>query len=844
MEGNIKDWRRCNRPSLPSIQAAGENLFATILCLEWDTNPHKPWRDEEERDAFGESFEAAIVSVSRQIPTAKDWYAAYFTLQGFRAVWVLSEALPVEDLQPKIYGFQEAFVKVGLPPDKNTGDWPRLFRLPRATRKELGAEAEILHDEVYYPVFNPNFVQGLNTDEIPSIIKPSSDKVAVSGVSTTIGEMPEEEECTALVWAETTKGVSDKRLTDWGKNVKAHLQGKPYFNSLFKDATLAQKGARDTTLYATIGSVVGILYHTDYVITPEHIFGLFYRAIRRMQDESTAAGESDNWLKTCWEQICRLSAIEDRKRELRQEEEKRLDEEKAVENLSKEELLIASMRKWCDHPDLWNSNREIQIKFIKRHLIAASGTGNQYYLLQPNGYYTYGEVSRDLVISRLKSLGMDFIVDLEYQTQMGVRKVPISDLLADNSTIVHSVRSEFTCSGGMIRLIGTDEATLIKPMFRTNPKLIPTYHDGVHKWLLSFKSEKLLDWLALCTDYEKRLVMLSIAGPGSIGKSLLLQGVVECLENPIRATAKDLAGRFSPNLTKTPFAVVDEGFIENDTTGGKEISATIREFIGGGEMESEKKHINPTGIVTNGRVMVMANNADVCAKLCGAGRNQTKEDLEAIEMRIFHLDVTDLAPREYLATVKVDSEEEGKWVHGKNLAKDYCIAKHILWLKENRKVAPAKNKRFAMDGKLPESIKSAMEKRTPNVDACVEAIISMIERPQPKEVADYIVVDSVKQSVFVVASSVLKAYEALGRRGLDRDMNTNRIGSALAWLRKDGAPNNKSYAIKKADGSKTPVQRWSEITFERLLRGAVDFGFPATKLKKLYTGNMFADEGE
>jgi len=848
----LPDWRRCNKPSLTSLHEAGELVVSNLICLEWDNTPHEPWKSEEAKADFDERFTAALDRISQAIPSVVDWYAVYFTYQGFRAIWLLDQAAPVLEIEPKIRGLQAAFRNAGLPTDEKTADWTRLFRLPHATRPEWDKSEEggedlsrVLHSSDYAPAFNPDITTGLLLSEIPSVLSNTAERVSAEPLAK---PLPGDEDCISLVWECNKAGDATDKLTSWGKQAKAMLTDRESYRALFADEPIAEVGGRDTTLFRYIGGVCGLLINMPdvptkdmpYKVSPEHIYGLFLPAIDRLQEDSLAAGLAENWRVVCWKNICRLYPVEEKKRKIRLQEAEIAKSAKELSVQEKEDKLFAGMKKWCGHPDLWNQDRAVQVAFAKRHLIAAMGIGGHYYPLQPDGYYSYGAVSKDLLIGKLQSSGMDFLVDFYYETDNGPKKIPVIDFLNNNTTIIHLVRSELGHDGAIIKLMGTDEATLVQPMFRLNPKLKPTFDQDIHNWLLSFKSEKLLDWLALCIDFEKRLVMLSIAGPGSIGKSVLTQGVVECLENPIRATEKDL-GKYSPNLLKTPFVIIDEGLIENASFGGKEISAAIREFLGGGEMAAERKFMATAGVVTKGRVLVMANNADVCAKLCGAGREQSKEDVEAIEMRTFHLEVTDLEPRKCLEKTPVDTPGS-KWVYGNSYENDFRLAKHILWLNQNRKVPESKNRRFAMDGLLPPSIKKAMEKKTPNVDLCVEAIISMIEKPQPKEIADYMVIDEMKQSVFVVASSVFKAYEALGRRGLERDMSTNRIGTALAWLRKEGTNNKTPKVLTRKDGTRTTPQRWSEISFERLLQGATDYGFPATKLRKMFTGTLEVEE--
>ncbi len=831
------NWYRCNKPSLTSIQKEGGNLEATLIALEWDNTPHEPWTPEA-RAEWDDRFTAALNQVAMTIPSVANWYALYFTLRGFRAIWVLNQPLGVDEIEPKIKGLQEAFRKAGLKTDEKTADWTRLFRLPQVVREDQEPEyVNILHNDDYVPAINPEATPGLIVSEIPSIAVAGQMRVYAAALT---AEMPFVEEDAkeygplALVYEVTKAGLSDTRLTEWGKLAKRLCSGREWYGCLFEKKSIASVGARDATLFKFVGGVIGTeaLFKES---TPEHIYGLFYRAIERLQHDSMMAGESLNWYAECWDMICRIWPLEERKKEIKALE-------KAAEgsdNQSKEDVLIQGMQKWCQAPELWSKDRATQMAFIRRHVVAALGSGKQYYPLQPDGWYSYGVVCKEFLVNKLSSYGMDFVLDLTIETKLGTKPIPIPTLLNNHSTIIHGVRSELV-EGAFIKNMDTDEATFVQPMYRRNPRLKPRFDPEVDEWLRSFGNERLLDWLALCVDFEKRLVMLSIAGPGSIGKSLLIQGMVETLENPIRGTEKDL-GKFGQNLPKTPFVAIDEGLFEGGGNGGKEISAAIREFIGGGEMASEKKHMAVTGVVTKGRVIVMANNTDVIAKLCGAGRDQSKEDVEAIEMRTFHMDITTTAPRDFLATVKVDAEGH-KWVHGNDPDKDFVIARHILWLNANRKVPEPKNRRFAMDGKIPDTVKAAMEKRTPNVDLCVEAIIHMIERPQPKEIADFMVVDEKRQCIYVVASSVRKAYEALGQKGLERDMSINRIGSALAWLRKEGTTNKVPKVLTRANGTRTTPQRWSEITFERLIRGATDYGFMATKLRSMYTGQIEVEE--
>lgn len=838
-------WVRCNKPSVSSVREAGGDIVTTMICLEWDTDPHAPWKSEEEKTAFDDKLSSALENIKTLVPSIVDWYACYYTYQGFRMIWVLSEAIPVEEAEGKIRWLMRAFDDQCLTIDEKAVDWTRLFRLPHALRPDFGQDQNgkdlttVLHRDEYGPRLNTErqgLSKGLIPTQIPTVTVEEHQRTYAPPLRMGI---PDPDKARSLVYEETQKGISDKRYTSWGKKTKELLKGKPCYDTLFARTTLAVSGKRDTTLMNYLGSVIGTVVKaqdTSYVSTPEHVFGLFYRSVEHMDQVSIDSGGKQEWVTKCWEKICRIWPRETKQYEDRLEAAARHKEEKFLDKETREDVLLAGMKQWCNHPELWDSDRDVQMGFVKRHLVAAMGTNNNYYPLQPDGFYSYGAVSKDLLVGQLKYLKMDFVIDLTVETERGSRSITPAELLTNHSTVVWGVKGESGFAGGRIFGMGTNEAVFIQPMYRINPNLKPTFNKQVNDWLLSFKDERLLDWLALCVAFKKRLVMLSIAGPGSIGKSLLTQGVVECLENPVRATEKDL-GKYAQNLLKTPFIVIDEGLLENANFGGKEVSAAIREFLGGGELPIDRKYMALASAVSNGRVMVMANNTNLTAKLCGAGRDQSKEDLEAIEMRTLHIDVNDMAPRDFLSSICVDSDE-GRWVHGKDHDRDFVLAKHILWLHHNRKVKEPKNKRFSMDGFIPPSIKVAMEKFTPNVDLCVEAIISMVEKPQPKEVANYMVIDEARQSIFVVASSVFKAYEALGRKGLERDMSINRIGSALAWLRKEGTDNKIPRVLTKANGTKTTPQRWSEVTFERLIKGASDYGFEATKLRQMFKGKV------
>jgi hypothetical protein len=172
-------------------------------------------------------------------------------------------------------------------------------------------------------------------------------------------------------------------------------------------------------------------------------------------------------------------------------------------------------------------------------------------------------------------------------------------------------------------------------------KVTPAHNPHVAEWLRLLAGghhEKLLDWLATVTRLSDPTAAIYLQGPPSIGKGLLANGVASLW--PGGATSfGDATGKFNGALCRNPLVYVDE--ISQTFDGGDGFSGSFRSLISESSRQLRRKNL-PSGTLRGcPRLIIAANNSDALR----LRESLTKADLEAIALRILHIQADDQAAR-------------------------------------------------------------------------------------------------------------------------------------------------------------------------------------------------------
>ncbi len=241
-------------------------------------------------------------------------------------------------------------------------------------------------------------------------------------------------------------------------------------------------------------------------------------------------------------------------------------------------------------------------------------------------------------------------------------------------------------------------ASFVVPMSTWDPKgfafterlapqreLVPEYHAQIDAWLrlLGGKdAERLLDWISAVTRLDEQCCALYLCGSAGAGKGLLAQGLARVWTKTGPVPLKAIVGSFNDPLADCPLVFADEAIPDRSA------SASLRALIADSSLALNRKHLSCLQIHGSIRLLVAANNDAVLS----FDEILTEEDIQALGVRFLKIDVGE-EPREFL-------QELGGWSVTPAWVTGDRIAKHALWLVENRK--PVRGKRFFIDGNAAE----------------------------------------------------------------------------------------------------------------------------------------------
>lgn len=800
-------FARCNKPLLSELRREGHELHRTVLALDWDTPGHEPWGE-----SFSQvEFQDLLIQAIEKFDLLGLYSVIYFTRHGARLIYILDEPMNVQESESALRWFVKRASQAGLKCDMLV-DWTRLFRLPRVMRDGVPTSQEPYFD------IDMDLSQRLPVSELgrAAAFEKREEEEYVGEIRDIDDPMPDPDEARELVeYRSKTSGRFT--LTQWGKAAKKALKGRECFGAAFEHQQMAAPGSRDNTIHQYAGQVVAMTYNIRGT-TPEHVFGLLCEPVSSLEPE-----EGTDWLQVLWSAVQRLWAKEEAKAKWQEEEERQEEEQK----LSVAGQVLQGMREWCSaEPLSWED--EDAFAWAKEHLIASAGTC--YYLIGRDGYYRNQEYQKQHVPAAIRQHLPELIETKEWSGDK-LKDVPVTSILSDHLTVVKEVEALPGLPNPYIEDIDEPNAVLKVPAYRRNPHLIPEFDDEVDEWLgemFGGNKDEAMKWIAFALAFEEGTTCaLSIKGGQGTGKKMLLQGLAECLESPCTATDTDLTSQYQYGILKSPFLVVNEGW-SSSTIGGKHPADRFREVTSGDPIIANRRYRDPISVRNPMRVIFTANNLDVIRKLADKD-DLTKDDREALAIRLLHFDVGSGA-KDWLRDrggMDFTGRPGRRWIytdHGE--PGDFIVAKHFLWLYENRHKYWTAGKRFLVEGLGSQDLMFEMETQVGVAPLVIEVLLSMFSRHRT---IDEIAV-SEDGRVYVVPSGVLNHWR---NHFIDKTrgqaLTINNITHSLTGLCKP-QEQREMFAVPGAESK--GERNWREVDLVKVIRAGENNGIRCTQLRK------------
>lgn len=824
---------RLNKEVLPQIREAGGDVVLTCLTFDYDLKdqqlPDDHPIDDEGKPIWSkqllELFEKQLENVDDEL-IGFDIKApmVYTTTHGARFVHPLSKPVQVEEGEDLLRGVQRTYGQLGLNMDPLC-DWTRLFRAPRVVRngKQTG--------DAWWQFMRPHIGE-TDPDKVEGVSKAQDYRDRYAKIQRVTASQPTAEEVYRMLFDTAEDGRQS--MTEMHKLAKRELKGTDCFGPCFEMAPLAEEGSRDQTLIRLVGQACAHLLHprvsAERKFSARDIYSLFMSAVEQLDPDP---GTPD-WMRSLWQKVCRCFEKETAKRAA----EATLKEEAKEVAMTRLEKMAARLRETCKLPELTCGDKLTENTALQRLLLIKEPNG-RYRALTEDGYTDLAVPQNSLhhLIGQVAKISD--LIPLWVEDDKGKMKPVPETQLTRMATDVRNISGASGVRHNHLTGTRWDSLTLRTRLYRRNPELIPSYSAEVDEWLteLTTKPQMLMKWLAYALDFEGGAICaLSLAGAAGAGKGMLAQGLVETLEEPCRANKDVLVTNFNDSIMRTPFLIIDEGL----PRGKKDITDEFRSLTAGDPIRVEEKFKSAIEVRNPLRILFLANNMDVVDQLA-AHRVTDVEDQRAIARRLVHLDVPESAER-HLRTRGGLNYTRG-WVEAADGApSEFVLAKHLLWMHENRDRWGSPGQRFLVEGSVQSRFVTHLRISSKVAQAVVCAIIEALESQTTNAtVKAGISTDGAR--LRITSAAVARQHE----QNLSSNVNLTPVvvGRTMRNLLSPGFSSQERDYATNLNGL-TVRERWWDVDVRLVHDYAEGAGFSRTKLKMLcdaqYPREDFADE--
>lgn len=697
---------RINKTGYQYLTDNGGEVVAEIVLVDVDNPGHATWHSLDEIEETFQRVRSTVIGKNAGF---------YATRHGYRLFWRLDKPVDVRFFESLTKQLVVRLRFEGIEADESCTDWTRLFRLPHATPegdgRPIGLPAYLDHGVL-------DFHPPLTESKMPSI---------ASGV----GEG----------WRSDHPDV----LPPTVEGCELLKSDAELFRRVSRGLPLSDPGGRQNALQRAVGIIAK--RHPDP--QPENVFAVIGYSVA-IDKHDTAENGPPPSLQAAWEACKRTCAKELSERAAeqrvldgialvaarRQVQRRGQEATAAVQEPSDEEGEDGASAVGAgqaepeeddavfDDVDEWRNGRFGKtIPDLKKAVLFTNA--RTYYVRQEARSLATLNTPNPMVcyVGPCEGTGLPAMLETYAPAALarggGIRNpktgmlVSVPEILTRFGTEVERVVAVIGKSG-----IEFDEKNRIveEGVAAIRSDLRPKFDPLIHRWLTIFGgayADKLFDWLATFTDLSNPTCGLYLRSTGGTGKGLLASGLAR-LWGASPTMYGNIVGTHNDGIAVCPLIWADEEIPPSQY--GKTPSAVFRTLVGNSEFNLRRMYSAAATIRGCLRLLVTANN-DNALKI---EENLTPDDYEAIVQRIGYIRVPDAA-KTYLEAIG-GRKTTRAWVEGDG------IARHVLWLKQNRTVVPGK--RFLVDG-----WESELHKSLQSTSGAAEAVVLVVAHAVARKIA-------------------------------------------------------------------------------------------------------------
>lgn len=296
------------------------------------------------------------------------------------------------------------------------------------------------------------------------------------------------------------------------------------------------------------------------------------------------------------------------------------------------------------------------LETLKRRLIVAYQ--DKYYTLVNGQYGLKPWGKNELLVSLQQDLAPygDLIQWRKALPNGGTAPKTAAEVFMEHGTTVNDIRASLVAEHSYI----DDQTFVMATAPRRKWKAVD--HPKIHDWIKSLGGphyKAILNFMAYATMHDLPCAALYLSGQHGTGKSMLAAGLAKLWQSSAVSPFVSL-GRFNYDLAARPLIFADEYDKVDRTTN---MTGVMRLYISNDEHVIEKKYMPTVTLHGYLRFLICANNDNLFAD---HSDGNTRNDIEAIAARIYHVPVSDAASN-YLDSIGRWRETE-KWVAGGQIA--------------------------------------------------------------------------------------------------------------------------------------------------------------------------------
>jgi hypothetical protein len=755
---------RLNTGALPVLQAAGQEPLLHWVFLDLDP-PDSNTRWPDKASAYLALLEA----------TSASGMGGYTTRKGLRLVAPLDPPLPASVANSWLEQFGATISPPGdLEVDRASYEWTRMMRLPRAKRDGQVLDSVVLLDDL-------------------TPIDPHALGFTLSAQSHEVGDWGDAPpEPIPLTW-EHWQYASDMTWARQGRPVPSNDRGSSYGTARTALARIAARGKiADPHLLASF-LWESVLATSGSSLDIGELWKLAcWVADRQAQDSGEPdkvdalprpGMSEDEWVLAKRLLTGRMSAYYGKLRDGLPLTQRAANYEATTYTVLRHMVmesdhpadfyyraLIASTstQKTPLPPALWercqdlvteretsgDSDIRMRRAFVQSNplTLACPHPGTPLFQLDtgtaPYSYAVTSDTLIELDFERFTKPGLPFEADYG--------GLPIRTILRDYGGRVESV----AYSSGQRGCRYDEQHSVMHIGCHQLAQVSPTYHDDVDQWLRLLGAsdpEGLLDWLA-CVTYtvDQPLCALYIKGAPGIGKSLLGNGIASLWNSPPVEYNKVMNSDFNAEITTSPLIFADEGVIV-DRNNAAAASLVFRNLVADTAHFVNAKFKTPIPLRGALRVLICANDENGLPFKESLGA----DGIEAIVQRVMFIE-SDPAAATFIRK-RGGREGIGRtWAPPTNAPG--AIAEHLMWLRDNRTIAPAEGGRFMVTGR-PTAWHREFGARQGIKPSTLQVTYTLLQRARAglAGAPDGIKNDAESKCVWVRSRTILDAWDSLSR---------------------------------------------------------------------------------